>query len=214
MPPKRKAVASGSPARKKTKTEGSSTTKLPDPMHKRQTWAVFLRGVNVGNGNRITMDKLRACLERAGYGPVQTVVQSGNVVLRANTHAAAEDVREGVGNALDSLGLETQIILRSKAELQTVLEHDPHKDIADNQSKYLVHLFAEEPGDEKKNNLLEPFIGDADNRAIFHGRELYMWCPNGISKSPWFKIKFDKVLSENSGTARNWRTISAVAALM
>ena len=45
------------------------------------------------------------------------------------------------------------------------------------------------------------------------GREVYLWCPNGISKSRLIEVNWEKLLGVTV-TARNWNTVTKIAALM
>ena len=51
-------------------------------------YLALLRGINVGGKNIIRMTALQACFEIAGFRDVTTVIQSGNVILRADTRSA------------------------------------------------------------------------------------------------------------------------------
>jgi uncharacterized protein (DUF1697 family) len=46
-------------------------------------WIALLRGINVGGGNRVPMAELRTLCGELGWHGVQTYIQSGNVVFRA-----------------------------------------------------------------------------------------------------------------------------------
>ncbi|MGP9607570.1 DUF1697 domain-containing protein [Glutamicibacter sp. AOP33-2CA-4] len=54
-------------------------------------FVLFLRGVNVG-GVKVLMKDLAALLGEAGYGPVKTLLASGNAILDA-PHSAAPELR-------------------------------------------------------------------------------------------------------------------------
>jgi uncharacterized protein (DUF1697 family) len=56
--------------------------------------AVFLRGINVGTGNRIAMTDLAAVVSSVGVTDVRTLLNSGNVVgtSRAEPDALAARV--------------------------------------------------------------------------------------------------------------------------
>lgn len=53
------------------------------------TWIVFLRAVNVG-GRAYPMAELRAVLTEAGYGDVETHIQTGNVRLTSPVRSRAK----------------------------------------------------------------------------------------------------------------------------
>lgn len=48
------------------------------------TYAVLLRGINVGGKNRVSMADLKQQLETIGYNDVKTYINSGNVVLSSD----------------------------------------------------------------------------------------------------------------------------------
>jgi uncharacterized protein (DUF1697 family) len=54
-----------------------------------RSYAILLRGINVGGKNKISMAELRRCLEEDGFEDVITYIQSGNVVLRSTLGADA-----------------------------------------------------------------------------------------------------------------------------
>jgi uncharacterized protein (DUF1697 family) len=76
---------------------------------------VLLRGINVGRNRRVAMAALREALD--GFEDVVTHGQSGNVVLDAKKSGRALE-RELEGLFAERLGLETRVIVRSRAQLQ------------------------------------------------------------------------------------------------
>lgn len=85
---------------------------------------VLLRGVNVGGKNQLPMADLRSALAAAGYGDVETYIQSGNVVLDAESSGAALEAE------LESLlaqrfGLPVPIVTRTAVEYRQAVESAP-----------------------------------------------------------------------------------------
>ena len=85
----------------------------------------LLRGINVGGHRRISMPDLRDVLEAAGYEDVVTLLQSGNVVVKAKGSAKA------LGPALEALiekelGVDPLVVVRTHAEL--VIDANPFPD--------------------------------------------------------------------------------------
>lgn len=58
---------------------------------------LLLRGVNVGAHRVLPMADLRAILTGLGCAAVQTHIQSGNAVFRANSDGLAARIAEGIG---------------------------------------------------------------------------------------------------------------------
>jgi uncharacterized protein (DUF1697 family) len=52
------------------------------------TYVAFLRGINLGSTNKISMPELRSMAEELGYEGVSTYINSGNLVLRTPKKAA------------------------------------------------------------------------------------------------------------------------------
>ena len=86
-------------------------------------WGAFLRGINLGK-RQMKMAELKACLEAAGFAEVKTVLASGNVRLEADGDAHA--VRTGLEKSIEArFGFAVGVVLRSEAELASMLENHP-----------------------------------------------------------------------------------------
>ena len=87
------------------------------------TWFAFPRGINLGK-RQVKMAELRACLEEAGFAAVKTVVASGNV--RFEAEGKAEAIKDKLEKAIEAqFGFKVGVVLRSEAELKTMLEKHP-----------------------------------------------------------------------------------------
>jgi uncharacterized protein (DUF1697 family) len=171
---------------------------------------VLLRGINVGRAKRIAMADLRARLGEAGFEDVATLLNSGNVVLDAGG-SAAEVARSVTGAIGDELGLDVATVVRTAAEWREVLALDPLRDVAGDDSRYVVAFLAEKPR-EALRELLEG-IDAGDDRYALHGRELYVWCPHGQLDSP-VMTAFGKAGDGPVTTARNWNTVRRLGELL
>ncbi len=81
-----------------------------------KAYAVLLRGVNVGEKNKLVMREFVQTLERLGASSVETIINSGNAVLRFDGDARA--LRDSVDRALrDAHGLfDERVRCRSSCE--------------------------------------------------------------------------------------------------
>lgn len=52
-----------------------------------KSFAILLRGINVGGKNKVPMIRLKSCLETHGFVDVITYIQSGNVLVRSKLSA-------------------------------------------------------------------------------------------------------------------------------
>lgn len=167
--------------------------------------AVFLRGINVGRHRRVPMAQLREALD--GYGDVLTHGQSGNVVLDAKPSGRA--LERELEQVLDErLGLETRVVVRSRAELANVVDRNPLAQVAANPSRYLVTFLADKPAVAAANALRGDFGAE---QAVLHGKEVYSWHPDGLQRSKLMALITDGL--GTVGTARNWNTVTKLLAL-
>ena len=165
----------------------------------------LLRGINLASKRRVGMADLRRLLEEAGYKDVRTHLQSGNVLLSSplsprKLEAKLEQQLAG------GLGMEVQVLVRTRAELAKAVALDPLAKVATNRSRYLV-VFLSKKLPARVARELE------DAGVVVSGRELYAWHPDGVQRSPLGKLLDDKRLGVVS-TARNWNTVTKLLELL
>jgi uncharacterized protein (DUF1697 family) len=165
----------------------------------------MLRGVNLGRHNRIKMDALRALYESLGLEDVRTCLQSGNVVFRAsrpNPGTLAARIEKKIES---SHGIRTTVILRTPAEMKSVIARNPFaRRRGIDPSKLVVAFLAGNPDAEACARVAA--IKTAPEELHILGRELYIHFPNGMArpKIPWPLI--ERTLA-TSWTGRNWNTV-------
>ena len=89
-----------------------------------KTYAVLLRGINVGGKNKLPMPALRTLLEDAGYDGVATYIQSGNVVLRSSLAEGAL-TRAVEKQIAEEFSLAIRVVVRTHAELERIAGANP-----------------------------------------------------------------------------------------
>lgn len=172
-------------------------------------WAVLLRGVNVGGARKLPMADLRACLEANGFSDVRTLLASGNAAVSTIVEAPAviESVIEDV--LREHCGLLTDVLVRSKAELEAVLAREPFPEASRERPSQTLVLFHRKPFPVEKLDALPP----GPERLHAHGRELVIDFQDGIGRSAlpqaMARAKFPKI-----ATGRNWNTVRKLAALL
>lgn len=84
----------------------------------------FLRGINVGGRNKISMAELRGIFEDAGFGKVGTYIQSGNVAFESGGARATleADIEALLTELLESPPV---VVVRSHRQLRTVVDDAP-----------------------------------------------------------------------------------------
>ena len=169
----------------------------------------LLRGINVGSHRRVAMGDLRELLTGLGYGDVLTLLQSGNVVLTSDARPeqlAAELERQIAAN----LGVDPQVVVRSREELAAVVRLNPLRDVADDPKRYQVSFLSGAPKPDVVRELAAADV--APEQVIVDGREIYAWHPGGVQRSPLVKLLSDRRLGVTA-TARNWNTVTKLLEL-
>jgi uncharacterized protein (DUF1697 family) len=178
----------------------------PRPRH-----VLLLRGVNVGGKNRLPMTALVALMEDAGAGDVRTYVQSGNAVFEASVGKAGGIARAVEDGLARRLGLTIPVVLRSASELAKVVSANPFLRAGGDEKELHVVFLAQAPSRAKAARLdHERSPGDS---FVLRGKDLYLRLPNGVARTKLTNAYLDKTLGTVS-TARNWRTVLALHALV
>lgn len=166
----------------------------------------LLRGINVGPTTRVAMADLRSAFSELGFTDVKTYVNSGNVAF-SGRQASLAKVEKAIAAVA---GWDVPVVLRTQDDLADVLQTNPLGDVATNASRHLV-LFADAKIDAKKASDLD--AGELAPEAFaIHGREAYLWLPNGVQRSPLAKAFNEKRFGVRL-TGRNFRTVERLASL-
>ncbi len=91
------------------------------------TFAILIRGINVGGKNTVPMTGLKKCLQELGFSNVATFIASGNVILTSDKSAA--EIKAQVEKALpESFKLDRELIkvlVLTREQLQAVVDNRP-----------------------------------------------------------------------------------------
>jgi len=169
----------------------------------------LLRGINLGSRNRIAMPELRATLEEAGFGDVQTYVQSGNVVLEARTKPD-QTARRVERLIADRFGLEIDVVVRTRAELARVVKKNPLGKVAKEPKRYQVSFLDKKLPAEAVRKL-EAAAAESE-RFVVDGLEVYAWHPAGAARSKLWALLAGRGLGVTA-TSRNWTTVTTLLKL-
>lgn len=100
------------------------------PGIKKNSYAAFLRGINVGGKTLIKMEDLREAFEVLGFLNVKTVLASGNVLFDSPLMESTKSLSQNIGVKLrETLGREILVIVRSTDDLRELEARQPFRDI-------------------------------------------------------------------------------------
>jgi uncharacterized protein (DUF1697 family) len=169
-------------------------------------YVAFLRGINLGPTNKVSMPRLRELAEGLGYTEVVTHINSGNLVL--TTTDPADRIEQRLHRALDEeLGLSTDVAVRTPARLATIVAENPFPD-GDPSQVTVAFLTRAAPADAKRR--VAEVATDAEP-FVFAGQEVYVHYTQGQGRSK-LSLKFSELIGV-SATVRNLRTVAKVLAL-
>jgi uncharacterized protein (DUF1697 family) len=172
-----------------------------------RSWVVLLRAVNLGARNKVPMAELRKLLEEDGFGDVRSYIASGNLLFAGDGRDRAALAERLEALILDAFDVRTTAILRTDAELRKVLRSHP---FGDDVSHTYVTFLAGKPPADRVRALAGLEIGDNELAAV--GREVYARYPSGYGNARISAAALEKKLGV-AGTARNWRTVTALVEL-
>ncbi len=174
-----------------------------------KTWICLFRGINVGGKNVVPMQALRAAMAEGGCDGVKTYIQSGNAVFRHRA-ARADTVRRAIADTVDAtFGIRPETLVLTPPELEAVIDGNPFADAAADPSRLHAFLLTAEPRSpdlDALNRLKSPSESFALKKGVF-----YLHAPDGIGRSKLAQ-QAERYLRVPA-TARNWRTVTKLAAL-
>lgn len=173
-------------------------------------FAVLLRGVNVGKGNKVPMAEFRALLEGLGHTGVQTLLNSGNAVFTAARGEAAVLADEIAAGVQARCGVVTPVIVKPAEEFAAIVAGNPIVPPEADHSRFLV-AFAADAHALQALTALEPLLQPGERLAIT-AHAAYLHCAGGLLQS-----QAGAALHGKAGrglTTRNWATTLKLAALL
>ncbi|MGJ9403930.1 DUF1697 domain-containing protein [Arthrobacter sp. KK5.5] len=174
------------------------------------TYAVFLRGVNVG-GIRIAMPDLRRVLTDAGFHNVSTLRATGNVVLDASMPDAStvkKDVEAALRTGLD---YDAWVIVKTPGQVAEIVDGYPFTAPDDGVARhaYAILTTSAETVREAVAACPEP---SPEERFKGVGDVLYWEVPRGNTLDSKLARQLGRVRYKPLATTRNLNTMRKVLA--
>ncbi len=171
----------------------------------------LLRGINLGQHNRVSMAKLRDVLVDLGYSDVTTHLQSGNAIFTSPGKTSLRTLEGHIHHRIaQDLGLDVAVLVITGRQLATIVEKNPLQKPGRDPAKLMVVFLWEEPSAA----ILRTIDPDefAPEEFAVSGRAIYLWLPRGTQGSKLVGSLTDKKLGVTA-TIRSWRTVTKLAEL-
>ena len=168
----------------------------------------MLRGINVGSGKIVKMERLRASFEALGFDGVRTYVQSGNVIFESEQNSTT-----GLSNKIEekiqhTFGFTVPVLVKTSKEMTQIVSDNPLvKEKGIDHSKLHVTFLSDVPP-TMAVKVLGPLATGRERFRILN-REIYLYCPDGYGHTKLSNTAIEKKLSVVA-TTRNWRTVNTL----
>ena len=174
------------------------------------TRLALLGSINVG-GNRIKMADLRERLAKHGFGEVETVAASGNVIFASDE--AEDKLAACIASVINrEFGITGFAVVRTKDEVRSAIEDNPfHVDGSDK----MVHtiFLPHAPVEGGFDALLEAHRDRGAERLALGDRVLYLDYVHGVGVSDLTGRFIERRLGCR-GTARNMTSLKRILGKM
>ena len=133
-------------------------------------FVALLRGVNVGGNNMISMSSLKQSFEKMGFTDVSSYINSGNIIFKSK-EADARKLESKIEKMLvKEYELDSRLVLRSLAEMETIVNGLPKTWTGDSKWRYNV-IFLRHTIDSEK------ILGELEVKKDI---EEVVYCPGAL----------------------------------
>jgi len=171
-----------------------------------KTYALFLRGINVGGHHKVPMGELRELLEKSGLQEVTTLLNSGNILFQFE-ESNSLDLERRITSLLEThFGFPIPTILREIHILEDLWSNDPFEGI---QLTKDIRFYISFLKNEVEGDLSIPWQSDDASFRILEkrGGAILSVLDLSIGKTPKAMEILEKIYKKENITTRNWNTI-------
>ena len=173
------------------------------------SYVAFLRGIGPSHPN-MRNEKFRQLFEKLGFDNVRTVITTGNVLFDSSS-TAMRRLETQIEEAIpERLGFTSTTIVRSKNQLQKLVDSDPFGGVEHGRNSNLNVTFLKK---SPRSDLKYPHTPDGRDYTILgiEGREVFSVIDLTSERTPdvmtWLEKEFGKEI-----TTRTYKTVQKVLA--
>lgn len=167
-------------------------------------YIALLRGIGPGNP-KMQNDKLRSVFEALGFTNVRSVISSGNILFDSPRGTIAKLENDIEAAFPEILGFTTTVIIRSKEEIQDLIDKTPFKGLSHSARTSLnVTFLRNTPAPD-----IQPPEGEHYMVTGVYEREICAIIDTTQAKTPDYMRKAEKIYGKQI-TTRTWKTIERI----
>ncbi len=170
---------------------------------------VLLRGINVGASRKLSMAELRAAAQRAGFDDIETYIQSGNLVLTAESAAVAEESIESL--IAENFAMKVEAIARTARQWIAYAGVAPFADADERGNLIHLGLSKHRPAADAAEKLRAKAAHGEE--IVIAGDAIWVDFKQGVGNSKLTPAMFDRAVG-STVTMRNWRTVRKLAEMV
>ena len=175
------------------------------------TYVALLRGILPTNPN-MRNEKFRDVFEGLGFSNVRTVLASGNVVFESPSRSPKK-LEDAIEKALaQRLGITSTTILRSRSQLQRLVDDKPFKQLEHTRDTRLNVTFLKKPSGAA-GKFSHPRNDEDHQLVATYAGEICSVVDATGSNTPdlmlWLEKKFGREI-----TTRTWNTVARILSVM
>src|SRR5688500_1660097 len=174
-------------------------------------FVALLRGVNVGGNNMISMKSLKESFEKLVFTQVTTYINSGNIVFKTN-EADPRKLEKKIEQMLErDYELTSKVVVRSLAEMESLVENLPQKWGANKDWRYNV-VFLRHTIDSEQ--ILDELEVRKEIEEVFYRPGTLLWSSLMSALKGTEGLKFSSRKMGQEITVRNTNTTRKLCDLM
>jgi uncharacterized protein (DUF1697 family) len=169
-------------------------------------YIAFLRGINVGGKNKVSMPELKALFLENGFNDVVTYINSGNIIFSSDHHDEQKLREECEGLIANKFQLNIPVTIISANDFIAAHDHAPLWWGEDKDSKHnAIFIIPPTTAEEviREVGAIKPEYEKVD----YYGRVVFWSAPiKTFSKTRWSKVvgsrMYDRITIRNANTVR------------
>ena len=171
-------------------------------------YIVLLKGINVGGHKKVPMAELRQLLEDSGYQEVQTYIQSGNIILKAEENDLQKIEQHISITILNHFGFEVSVLVKTREELHRIFINSP---FSENKKRTSYFMMLHDTPEKVKVKETSDKLYEGEEYQIINDC-IYYFNEKGLGKAK-FNINFFERKFNTFATARNYNTLVKLLSL-